>query len=174
MRSRYQIFFVIVQAYIPTAMGNTVHQWKFWFLILSVGVNKVFSKFTIPFTETYADIDKIPSLEMPIPGLVMLDYFTPHNVNEAKWWHGSRIRFRRLTGGTFERHFVQTWSGTGEHDIAVLHVDSIWPIASLVGGQSFKFLHYPKFEMTGQTIGNLNRCLILKSKLFVLYVYGSA
>ena len=67
--------------------------------ILSVGVNKVLSKFTIPFTETYADIHKIPSLEMPIPGLVMLDYFILHkarNVNEAKWWHGSRIRFRRF------------------------------------------------------------------------------
>ena len=67
--------------------------------ILSVGVNNVLSKFTIPFTETYADIDKIPSLEMPIPGLVMLEYFIlhkVHNVNEAKWWHGSRIRFRRF------------------------------------------------------------------------------
>ena len=67
--------------------------------ILSVGVNKVLSKFTIPFTETHADIDNIPSLEMPIPGLVMLDYFILHkarNVNEAKWWHGSRIRFRRF------------------------------------------------------------------------------
>ena len=67
--------------------------------ILSVGVNKMLSKFTIPFTETYAYIDKIPSLEMPIPGLVMLDYFILHkarNVNEAKWWHGSRIRFRRF------------------------------------------------------------------------------
>ena len=69
--------------------------------ILSVGVNKVLSKFTIPFTETYADIDKIPSLEMPIPGLEMLDYFIlnkARNVNEAKWWHGSRIRFRRFRG----------------------------------------------------------------------------
>ena len=67
--------------------------------ILSVGVNKVMFKFTIPFTETYADIDKIPSLEMPIPGLEMLDYFIlnkARNVNEAKWWHGSRIRFRRF------------------------------------------------------------------------------
>ena len=57
-------------------------------LILSVGVNKVLSNLTIPFTETYVDIDKIPSLEMPIPGLVMLDYFILHkarNINEAKW-----------------------------------------------------------------------------------------
>ena len=52
-------------------------------LILSVGVNKVFSKFTIPFTETYADIDKIPSLEMPIPGLVMLDYFILHKARNV-------------------------------------------------------------------------------------------
>ena len=54
-------------------------------LILSVGVNKVPSNLTVTFTETY-DIDKIPSLEMPIPGLVMLDYFILHkarNVNEA-------------------------------------------------------------------------------------------
>ena len=57
-------------------------------LILSVGVDKVLSNLTITFTETYADIDKIPSLEMPITGLVMLDYFILHkarNVNEAKW-----------------------------------------------------------------------------------------
>ena len=90
-------FFVIVQAYIPTAVGNTVNQWKI--LILSVGVNKVLSNLSITFTETYADIDKIPSLEMPITGLVMLDYFILHkarNVNEAKWWHGSRISFRRF------------------------------------------------------------------------------
>ena len=62
--------------------------------MLSVGVNKVLTKLNIPFTETYADIDKIPSLEIPIPGLVMLDYFILHkarNVNEAKWWHGSLI-----------------------------------------------------------------------------------
>ena len=68
-------------------------------LILSVGVNKVLSNSTITFTEAYADIDKIPSLEMPIPGLVMLDYFILHkarNVNEAKWWQGSRISFRRF------------------------------------------------------------------------------
>ena len=61
--------------------------------------NKVLSNLTITFTETYADIDKIPSLEMPITGLVMLDYFILHkarNVNEAKWWHGSRISFRRF------------------------------------------------------------------------------
>ena len=67
--------------------------------ILSVGVNKVMFKFTIPFTETYADIDKIPSLEIPILGLEMLVYFIlnkARNVNEAKWWHGSRIRFRRF------------------------------------------------------------------------------
>ena len=68
-------------------------------LILSVGVNKVLSNLTIPFTETYADIDKIPSLEMPIPGLAIVDYFIlqkARNVNEAKWWHGSRISFRRF------------------------------------------------------------------------------
>ena len=68
-------------------------------LILSVGVNKVLSNSTITFTETYADIDKIISWEMPIPGLVMLDYFILHKaryVNEAKWWHGSRISFRRF------------------------------------------------------------------------------
>ena len=68
-------------------------------LILSVGVNKVLSNLTITFTETYADIDKIPSLQMTITGLVMLDYFILHkarNVNEAKWWHGSRISFRRF------------------------------------------------------------------------------
>ena len=47
-------------------------------LILSVGVNKVLSNLTITFTEMYADIDKIPSLEMPIPGLVMLGYFILH------------------------------------------------------------------------------------------------
>ena len=68
-------------------------------LIMSVGVNKVLCNITITFTDTYADIDNIPSLEMPIPGLVMLDYFILHkarNVNEAKWWHGSRISFRRF------------------------------------------------------------------------------
>ena len=68
-------------------------------LMPSVGVNKVLSKFNIPFTETYADIDKIPSMEIPIPGLVMLDFFILHkarNVNEAKWWHGSRIHSRRF------------------------------------------------------------------------------
>ena len=57
-------------------------------LILSVGVNKVLFNSTITFTETYAYIDKIPSLEMPFPCLVMLDYFILHkarNVNEAKW-----------------------------------------------------------------------------------------
>ena len=55
---------------------------------MSVGVNKVLCNLTIIFTDTYADIDNIPSLEMPIPGLVMLDYFILHkarNVNEAKW-----------------------------------------------------------------------------------------
>ena len=68
-------------------------------LIMSVGVNKVLCNLTIIFTDTHADIDNIPSLEMPIPGLVMLDYFILHkarNVNEAKWWHGSRISFRRF------------------------------------------------------------------------------
>ena len=53
---------------------------------MSVGGNNVLSKFTIPFTGTYADVDKIPSLEMPILCLVMLDYFILHkarNVNEA-------------------------------------------------------------------------------------------
>ena len=56
-------------------------------LILSVGENNVLSKVIIPFTGTYADIDKIPSLEMPILGLVMLDHFILHkarNVNGAK------------------------------------------------------------------------------------------
>ena len=57
-------------------------------LILSLGGNNVLSKLSIPFTETYIDIDKIPSLEMPIAGLVKIDYlilYKAWNVNEAKW-----------------------------------------------------------------------------------------
>ena len=55
---------------------------------MSVGVNKVLCNLTITFTDTYADIVNITLLEMPIPGLVLLDYFILHkarNVNEAKW-----------------------------------------------------------------------------------------
>ena len=52
--------------------------------ILFVGGNNVLSKFTIRFTETNVDIHEIPTLEMPFPVLIMLDYFILHkawNVN---------------------------------------------------------------------------------------------